>query len=86
MFCLTYLAGHCIQKGQYCSSPSCPILSLVSDELTTQPLEELDLLGAWAESVLVSWFLLGSLNQYNFHSGCPAATKRVGRIFLTAIN
>lgn len=44
------------------------------DEVTVQPVEELDLLGAWADSVLVRWFLLGSLNQYNFQSGCPVTT------------
>lgn len=43
MFWLIHLAGHCIQKGQHCSSPSRPILSLVLDEVTTQPVEELDL-------------------------------------------
>ena len=78
MFWLIRLAGHCIQKGQHCSSPSHPILSLVLDEVTMQPVEELDLLGAWADSVLVSWFLLGSLNQYNFQSGCLVPTVQEG--------
>lgn len=73
MFWLIPLAGHCIQKGQHCSSPSRPVLSLVLDEVITQPAEELDLLGAWADSVLVSWFLL-ALDQYNFQSGCPVTT------------
>lgn len=78
MFWLIHVAGHCIQKGQRCSSPSHPILSLVLDEATTQPVEELDLLGAWADSVLVSWFLLGSLNQYSFQSGYPVTAIQDG--------
>lgn len=67
MFWLVHLAGYYIQKGQHCSS--CPVLSLVLDEVTMQPVEKLDLLGAWTDSVLVSWSLLGSPNQYNFQSG-----------------
>lgn len=51
---------------------------LVLDEVTTQPVKELDLLGARAPSVLVSWFLLGPLNQHNFHSGCPVTTVQEG--------
>jgi len=78
MLWLFHLAGHCIQKGQPCSSPSHPVLSLVLDGITTQPVEELDLLGAWADSVLVSWFLLGSLNQYNFQSGCSVTRVQEG--------
>lgn len=51
---------------------------LVLDEVTTQPVEELDLLGPLAPSVLVSWFMLGSLNQHNFQSGCPVTTVQEG--------
>lgn len=57
MFWLIHLAGCYIQKGQHCSS--CPILSLVSDEVTVQPIEKLHLLGAWTDSVLVSCLCLG---------------------------
>lgn len=60
MFWLTHLAGHCIQKGPHCSSASHLTLSLVLDEVTTQPFEELDLLAACASSVLVSWFQIAS--------------------------
>lgn len=60
MFWLTHLAGHCIQKGQPCSSASHLTLYLVLDEVTMQPFEELDLLAACAGSVLVSWSQTGS--------------------------
>lgn len=58
MVWLIHLARHRIQRRQHCSSPSQPILSLMLDAVTMKTAEELDFLGAWPDSALVSWFLL----------------------------
>lgn len=81
MFCLTHLAGCCIQKGQHCSSASCLTLSLVLDEVTMEPFEGLDLLAACAGSVLVSWFQIGS-NLEKIQLSESLQSKGAGGIFV----